>query len=129
VTEYLDLDDLMAIAERAIGAQPLVADYGLLEAALARPSATVFGADAYRTIHAKAAALLESLIRNHALVDGNKRLAWHATVVFCYLNGQYIDAPDDDAYDLVIEVDSGGTRVRVELDVIATMLAAWSRPV
>ena len=127
MTDYLDLDNLLHIAERAIGSSPLVADYGLLESALARPSATVLGSDAYPAIHAKAAALLESLTRNHALVDGNKRLAWHASVVFCYLNGHYIDAPDDDAYGLVIEIASGGTHARLDLAEIISRLVAWSR--
>jgi death-on-curing protein len=126
VTDYLDLDTLLAIAERATGAQPLVRDYGLLESALARPRATVFGQDAYITIHDKAAALLQSLTQNHALVDGNKRLAWHATVVFCYINGAHIVAPDDDAYDLVIALASGGGEARVGLDKIAEQLTIWS---
>ncbi len=76
--EYLDLDDLLEIARRAVGDEVKVRDYGLLESALARPRASVFGQDAYPDLHLKAAALLHSLARNRALVDGNKRLSWTA---------------------------------------------------
>jgi death-on-curing protein len=60
----------------------------LLGSAVARPKTTVVGAEAYPDIHTKAAALLHSLCRNHALVDGNKRLAWTACQVFLGLNGE-----------------------------------------
>ena len=79
MTRYLSLDDLLTIADAAVSEEMVVRDAGLLESALARPQSTVFGADAYPTLHTKAAALLHSLARNHALVDGNKRLAWLAT--------------------------------------------------
>lgn len=77
--------------------------------------------DAYPGVHEKAAALLESVVRNHALVDGNKRLGWLATVVFYGLNGIDLDAPDDDAYDLVIGVDSG----TLDRHAAAGRLARW----
>ena len=80
--EYLDLDDLVAAAEVAVGHHPEVRDWGLLEAALARPKASVFGEDAYPGLNGKAAALLHSLVTNHALVDGNKRLGLVAVLLF-----------------------------------------------
>lgn len=86
MTRHLTLDDLLFIASQARG-QTHVRDYGLLESALARPSATVFGSDAYPSLYTKAAALLHSLASNHALVDGNKRLAWAACAVFLGING------------------------------------------
>lgn len=125
MTEFLDLDDLTVIATDAIGSPPLVRDYGLLEAALARPAATVFGSDAYPTIHAKAAALLHSLAANHALVDGNKRLALLATYVFLDLNGYELSTSQDAAYDLVISVADGTLS---DVEKIAERLAGWSRP-
>ena len=76
MTRYLSLDDLLRIADAAAGVEVVVRDVGLLELGLGRPRATVFGEDAYPDIHTKAAALPHSLARNHALVDGNKRLAW-----------------------------------------------------
>jgi death on curing protein len=74
-----------------------VRDFGLLDAAAHRPASTVFGEDAYLDLHTKAAAWLQSVVRNHTLVDGNKRLCWVATYVFYGLNGYTFDAPEDDA--------------------------------
>jgi len=84
-----------------------VRDYGLLEAALARPQATAFGKDAYASLDAKAAALLHSIARNHALIDGDKRLALAAAIAFCGLNGRRLTLTNDQAYDLVISVAAG----------------------
>jgi death-on-curing protein len=125
VTSYLNLSELLTIAARVQGApQAAVRDYGLIEAALARPQASVFGADAYPTFHEKAAALLHSLARNHALVDGNKRTAWVATRLFYAVNDRELRPPDvDSAEALVLAVARG------ELDVpaIAKEFALWSR--
>jgi death on curing protein len=123
MTEYLDLDDLLEIAREAIGADAVVGDYGLLESALARPRASVFGRDAYPGLHLKAAALLHSLARNHALSDGNKRLAWTACRTFLAINGQWISAPEDDRFQFVIQVATG---VLPDLDKIAELLRSWS---
>ncbi|MUL81547.1 MULTISPECIES: type II toxin-antitoxin system death-on-curing family toxin [unclassified Mycolicibacterium] len=121
--EYLDLDDLMEVARHAIGEDVKVGDYGLLESALARPRASVFGEDAYPDLHLKAAALLHSLARNHALVDGDKRLAWTACLTFLAINGQWISASEDDRFDFVIRVATGA---EPDLDDIAWQLRAWS---
>ena len=107
VVEYLDLDDLLLIGRDAVGGEPVVRDYGLLESALARPRTTVFGADAYPDVPTKAAALLHSLARNHALVDGNKRLAWLATYVFLDINGCRVIATDDEVVAFVLAVAAG----------------------
>ncbi len=104
---FLSLDELLHVAERTLGFKPDVRDYGLLEAALARPQATVFGKDAYPGVHDKAAALLHSLARNHALVDGNKRLALAGTIAFYGMNGWRLMLSNDRAYDLVIDVAAG----------------------
>jgi death-on-curing protein len=84
-----------------------VRDYGLLESALARPRATAFGEDAYACIHDKAAALLHSLARNHALADGDKRLALAATLAFYGMNGLRLTLTNDQAYDLTIDLATG----------------------
>ena len=123
MTEYLDLDDLLEIAREAVGGGVVVADYGLLESALARPRASVFGQDAYPDVPLKASALLQSLARNHALVDGNKRLAWTACRTFLAVNGQWISAPADERFDFVIRVATG---VAADLDKIADQLRTWS---
>jgi death on curing protein len=123
MTEYLDLDDLLEIARAAVDGDVMVGDYGLLESALARPRASAFGEDAYPDLHLKAAALLHSLARNHALVDGNKRLAWTACRTFLAINGQWISAPEDDRFDFVIRVATG---VVPDLEKIAEQLRTWS---
>jgi death-on-curing protein len=121
VTEYLDADDLLAIAQYAIGGEVAVRDHGLLASAAARPQASAFGADAYPSLDLKAAALLHSLAGNHPLVDGNKRLAWLATYVFLDLNGPAPTAGQDDVFDLVMAVASGTLD---DLEKIAAQLAA-----
>jgi death-on-curing protein len=88
---------------RMLGIRP-VRDIGLLDSALAGPRSSAFGEDAYPTITLKSAALLHSIANNHALVDGNKRLAWLATVVFLDLNGLSPDLSDGEAFDLVWEI-------------------------
>jgi death-on-curing protein len=104
---YLTLPELLHIAERALGSEPDVRDYGLLESAAARPQASAFGGDAYPDLDAKAAALLHSLARNHALVDGNKRLALAAVIAFYGVNGRRLTLTNDEAYELVIKVAAG----------------------
>ena len=103
--EYLTLDDALALIDD-LGVGP-IRDIGLLDSAVHRPQVTVYGDDAYPDFDQKAAVLLESLVRNHALNDGNKRIGWLATVVFYGLNNIDLEAPDDDAYELVIAMASG----------------------
>ncbi len=103
--EYLTLEDVLSLADD-LGVGP-VRDVGLLDSAVHRPRVSVFGRDAYPTLDDKAAVLLKSLVGNHALVDGNKRLGWLSLVVFYGLNGVVLEAPDDDAYDMVNAVASG----------------------
>lgn len=113
---YLTMAELLRVAERAVGTDPKVRDYGLLESALARPTTTVFGQDAYPTLDAKASALLHSLARNHALVDGNERLALGALIAFYGLNGRRLTLSNDAAHDLVMQVASGGLELLSDLE-------------
>ena len=123
MTDYLTLDDVLAAAEAHLGRSAEVGDYGLLESARARPQATVFGDDAYPGIHEKAAALLQSLATNHALIDGNKRTAFVATALFYELNGHHVaDGPEDELFELVIAV---ATRAIDSVHVIAHKLAQF----
>ena len=112
---FLDLDDLLHIAERTLGHPPEIRDLGLLESAAARPRTTVFGQDAYPTLEEKAAALLHSVTRNHALVDGNKRLGLAALISFLGLNGYLLTWTNDEAYDFVISVASGHLEAIAEI--------------
>jgi death-on-curing protein len=100
--EYLDLEDIVDLI-RTLRVGP-IRDVGLLDSAMNRPRASAFGDDAYPTLDLKAAALLHSVTNNHALLDGNKRLAWLSTVVFCDLNGYSPDLSDDEAFELVWEI-------------------------
>ena len=104
---YLTYADLLYVAERTMGERPVVRDAGLLEAAAARPRATVFGRDAYPTLEDKAAALTHSIARNHALVDGNKRLALGGLIAFLGVNGRRLTLTNDQAYDLIIAISTG----------------------
>jgi death-on-curing protein len=104
---YLTLPELMWVAERVLDGDVKVRDYGLLESALARPRTTAFGQDAYLTLDEKAAALLHSLARNHALIDGNKRLALAGLIAFYGVNGRRLTLTNDAAYDLVMAVATG----------------------
>ena len=120
--EYLDLDDLVAAAAVAVGQPPEVRDWGLLESALARPKASVFGADAYPSLHQKAAALLHSLVTNHALVDGNKRLGLVAVLLFYGMNGWDLTATQDERVELIMEIADGRLS---DVEKIAERLAPW----
>jgi len=117
---FLTLADLVLIGRRATGAEIVVRDPGLLESALARPRASAFGADAYPTLETKAAALAHSLARNHALVDGNKRLTLAATIAFLGVNGRRLTFSNDEAYDFIVGLASGlFDDVTVSADVLA----------
>ena len=105
--EFLELDDLIDLARALLGDPPPIRDVGLLGSAAARPQTTVFGQDAYPDLIEKAAALLQSIVNNHPLVDGNKRLGWLSTAVFLEINGVPASHISNDAvYDLVIWVAS-----------------------
>jgi len=123
VTELLDLDDLLAAAEAALGRPPEIRDVGLLEAAAARTRATVYGADAYPELDMKAAALLHSIVTGHALVDGNKRVGWVALRLFYRANGVDLRMPENEAFDLVISVAAGSVR---DVRDIADRLRPWT---
>jgi death on curing protein len=118
---YLTLPELVFIAERVTGGEVAIRDLGLLEAAAARPRASAFGADAYADLDQKAAALVHSLARNHALVDGNKRLALGALIAFYGVNGRRLNLTNDAAYDLIIHVATG------ELDSVAEIAAVLAK--
>jgi death on curing protein len=124
VTRHLSFEDLLRIADRATGMRVEVREIGLLESAAARPRTTVFGEDAYPSLHLKAAALLHSLVRNHPLVDGNKRLGWAASAVFLGINGARVSRPtNDDVVTFVLSLADGSLD---DVKEIATVLAGWT---
>ncbi|MCP2255932.1 death on curing protein [Prauserella aidingensis] len=104
---YLTLPELLHVGERTLGGEVPIRDSGLLQSALARPRSTAFGAEVYPGLEEKAAALLHSLARNHALVDGNKRLALAATIAFLGVNGRRLTLSNDQAYEFVMNIAAG----------------------
>ncbi|MEU0071381.1 Fic family protein [Streptomyces sp. NPDC006332] len=120
---YLTMPELLNLAQRLRADE--VRDYGLLDSALARPQSSVFGQDAYPDVWQKAAAHMESLARNHGLVDGNKRIAWYATWVYLHMNGRPLD-PDfdvDEAERFVLDVCQGA----LDVPKIAALLPRFAR--
>lgn len=119
MTDYLDASDLLVLATAVTGGDLVVRDLGLLDAAAHRPRATVLGVEAYESLWAKAAALLDSIVRSRPLAQGNWRLGWVAAVTLCDINGWWIDAEEDAALDLVrlvgrgqLDVPSAGERIQ-----------------
>lgn len=123
MTRHLTLEQVLDLAELVIGDVLAIRDLGLLDSAVHRPGASMFGQDAYPDLFTKAAALLQSLAINHPLVDGNKRLAWLATDTFLRFNGVEVNAGDDEVYDLVVSVAAGDIG---DLKLIAAALGSWT---
>lgn len=117
---YLTASEIARINEVEVGPH-LLTDFGLLESAALRPQQSIGGADAYPDIHAKAAALFESLALNHAFMDGNKRTAVLAVGWFYALNGWWLMSSQDDLVQLALDVVAGGLR---GVDAIAARLKA-----
>jgi death-on-curing protein len=115
--DYLELADILKLG-REIIADFRVREIGLLESAVARPKTSVFGEDAYLSFAEKTAALLHSIARNHALIDGNKRLAWSAARLFCLMNDLDINMKQDQAYEMVVGVAAG----QIEMDELVKIL-------
>lgn len=123
---HLTIEQALQIARVAVGGPIAVRDLGLLDAAVNRPRASLFGQDAYPDVWHMAAALLHSIVTSHPLVDGNKRLGWLATWVFLAKNDFVLEEIDtDDAYDLVIAIADGSLR---DVPTIARNLQALSPP-
>ncbi|MFD2797628.1 type II toxin-antitoxin system death-on-curing family toxin [Promicromonospora vindobonensis] len=122
---YLTASELLWIAEQFLGRAVEVRDPGLLDSAVTRPASSMMGVEAYPTIDLKAAALLDSSVNNHALIDGNKRLGLIAAATFYEVNGFYFDPPPDDIYELVMAVADGSQR---DVAKIAEVLTSWRAP-
>ncbi|MFJ6523193.1 type II toxin-antitoxin system death-on-curing family toxin [Streptomyces filamentosus] len=123
---YLSAEDALIVAGYAVDDQTvLVRDAGLLDSAVHRPSAAMFGEEAYPDLVDKAAALLQSLAVNHPFVDGNKRTAWLSCVTFLALHGVQLRPDIDAAERLVIDVATGSTG---EVEAIARGLRGLMGP-
>ena len=122
MTEHLDLEDLLVAARAVLGRPADIRDVGILEAAVARTRATVYGEEAYPDLDLKAAALLHSIVTGHALIDGNKRLGWVSVRLFYRLNHRDLRAPTDEAFDFVASIAEGSLR---DVSDIARRLRGW----
>lgn len=104
---FLDLEDVLSLGRRLLGDPVPIRDMGLLNSAVLRPQTTLAGEYAYRDICEMAAAPLQSIVGNHALIDGNKRLGWLSTAVFLQINEVVVShLHNNDVYDLVLWVAS-----------------------
>ena len=120
---YLDLEDLLYLAGRLLGSPPPVREMGVLGGAVARPRTTVFGDDAYPDLWTKAAALLQSIVKGHPLVDGNKRLGWLATATFLEINGvEMTRISNEGVYRFVMGVAAGKDEVDQLADELRRLL-------
>jgi len=99
--------DLHTEAVARFGGRADIHDFTLLHSALERPKATFGGEDLYPEIHAKAAALISSLVLNHPFDDGNKRTALLTTALFFHLNGYELTIEEFSAqtYEFMIGID------------------------
>jgi death-on-curing protein len=120
MTTFLTADEVQQFNAHFVGPNAL-RDFGLPDAALARPQACAFGEDAFPTLREKAAALLHGLARNHPFLDGNKRTAWAATAVFYLVNGLLVHADQGDVVALVVDTAEG----QADVPTIAARLKAW----
>ena len=108
--EYLSPQQILFIHHRLIestGGSHGVRDLGALQAAAARPRGSFGGTDLYKEMHVKAAALMESLIRNHPFIDGNKRTAIASAGLFLQRNGLHLHATQESLYDFTMRMATG----------------------
>ncbi|MFJ2534238.1 type II toxin-antitoxin system death-on-curing family toxin [Microbacterium maritypicum] len=120
MTRYVELPHAVGVTEE-LGLH--IRDIGLLSSALARPSSSMFGVEAYPDLEVKAAALLSSLSQNHPLFDGNKRFSWVLTLTFLEMNSVIIDMETELAFDLILRT----AQSKAGLDEIAALLRAHRR--
>ncbi len=121
---YLTADEILRLHSVEVG-DVGVREVNLVEAAAERPRQSAFGDDAYPDLASKAAALLDSLVRNHPFVDGNKRIGVLASFVFVELNGYQIDATNDDVVDTVLALI-----VReIDFEELVRRFGTWLRPI
>lgn len=120
---YLSTEDLLHLAAR-LGVLD-VRDIGLLDSAALRPQSVVYGTQSYPMLADKAAALMESIVGNHPLVDGNKRLGFAAVSVFLEINDVQLVISNDEAFEFTMKVAAGELRYLE----IAQQIAQWTKSI
>lgn len=126
MTAYLSLEDAL-VQVKYLGFH--IKDLGLLDSALARPQTTLFGADAYQTLELKAAAMMHSFIKNHPLVDGNKRTSWMLFVSFLVINGYEHDFSVDEGFEFTLGMATDQYSLDEAAEIIKSHLIkiSWSK--
>jgi len=119
--DYLSVEDLLEIGKSLIP-DFRVRDLGLLQSAAIRPKLTVYGSDAYANFPEKVAALMHALAKNHALVDGNKRMAWAGSKIFCIINGKELRLDIDEAEELIVGIAAGKFEVAEIVKVLSARI-------
>ncbi len=117
---YLDIAEVFEIHERMIqigAGRPGIRDFTLLHSAVERPKASFSGRLLYTSLFTQAASLMQSIVKNHAFNDGNKRTGFFSTIRFLYLNGHKITAPKDTIVKFCLHVDTKNLTVEE--------IAAW----
>lgn len=89
---------------KTTGGSDGIRDIGLLESALETPFQSYDGEELYPSIQAKAARLCYGLVKNHAMVDGNKRIGVHAMLVFLSVNGYELEYTQKELSDIILDV-------------------------
>ena len=84
-----------------------IRDEGLLDSALERPFQSFGGEELYPSIQAKAARLCYGLVKNHAMIDGNKRIGAHTMLVFLAVNGYELRYTQKELVDLILDIADG----------------------
>ncbi len=97
---------------RATGGRSGILNEGMLDLALNNPFQSFGGEELYPSIQAKAAQLCFGLVKNHAMIDGNKRLGAHAMLVFLALNGYELSYTQKGLSDMILAVASGETGMK-----------------
>lgn len=109
---YLTAGQILFIHSRLIdvtGGSHGIRDIGLLQSAVSRPKATFGGKDLYPDIFHKAAAFMESLIKNHPFIDGNKRTAITSAGIFLQINGYLLETVQKELERFTLSVVTGKT--------------------
>jgi len=121
---YLTVTEVLEIHAEVLDGHPALRDRRLLESAVARPQASAFGRDAYPDIVSKAAGLLHSLVLNHPFLDGNKRTAVLAMLVFVDMNGYQLCWDQKEALNFVLRLAEG----KIEIEDVVSYLRSRIRP-
>ena len=113
---FLDIEEALG---QVAGLGFTVKDVGLLDSAIMRPQASAFGEYAYPNIETMAAAMHQSLVKNHPLIDGNKRTGWLLLISFLLLNDLHLVMTTEEGLDFTLGVAEG----RCELEAAAAIIA------